>query len=219
MAVDYNYKAKLLNVGNQGIEVKFDTGFYSFTRHEVALLEDTVPKRMAGFAPQPISLVQNQDYIWKTYKPGAQILLPSGNIFQCDPNCYTVDKVPTGRRYTYKALVISCHDGDTFKAVIDLGFKNEVVMDVRMQGINAPEITGGTAATKAAAQASKSWLESKILNKQVILETWKMGDGQFEKYGRYLAHVYEPQDFASQETVKSLNAKMLQLGLATYLSY
>ena len=86
--------------------------------------------------------------------------------------------------YTYKALVTSVYDADTFRCDIDLGFgvifKNQ---SIRMSGINAPEIKGGT---NAEGIKSRDALRSKILNKEIILTTQK--DNR-EKFGRYLGIV------------------------------
>jgi endonuclease YncB( thermonuclease family) len=45
-----------------------------------------------------------------------------------------------GPAYTYSALVLAVHDGDTFTAEVDLGFQVHVVTSVRLLGCNAIEL-------------------------------------------------------------------------------
>lgn len=86
--------------------------------------------------------------------------------------------------YTYKALVTSVYDADTFRCDIDLGFgvifKNQ---SIRMLGINAFEIRGED---NVKGIKSRDALRSKILNKEIILTTEK---DDKEKFGRYLGTV------------------------------
>lgn len=86
--------------------------------------------------------------------------------------------------YTYKAHVVSVYDGDTITVNIDLGFDvNLKGLKVRLHGINSPEIRG---TTKPLGTISRDALRSRILGKDVILQT--IQDKQ-EKYGRWLAIV------------------------------
>lgn len=87
--------------------------------------------------------------------------------------------------YTYKATITSCWDGDTITADIDLGFG--VIMrkqKIRLLGIDTPELRGDTLIE---ARVSRDWLREKVLNKEVILETFKDKKG---KYGRWLAEIH-----------------------------
>lgn len=86
--------------------------------------------------------------------------------------------------YTYKAIVTSVYDADTFKCDIDLGF-GIIYKDqkIRLAGINAPEIKGET---NSEGIKSRDALRSKILNKEIILTTRK---DDKEKFGRYLGIV------------------------------
>lgn len=103
--------------------------------------------------------------------------------------------------YWYNAYVVDVYDGDTITVNIDLGFGiiyNK--MKLRLADINAPEIKGGD---REKGLITKNWLESKILNKKVTINTIK--DSK-EKFGRYLAYIYVNQE--------NLNESMLTLGLA-----
>lgn len=85
------------------------------------------------------------------------------------------------RIFTYTGTVTKVVDGDTFEAVIDLGFTISVRKRFRMLGINAPEMHGPEAAE---GEKSKEWLAAQIEGKEVSIEC----HGQ-EKYGRWLAVV------------------------------
>lgn len=111
--------------------------------------------------------------------------------------------------YTYKAVVFDVHDGDTFKAKIDLGFSVGVEETFRMLGINAPELKGETIEQ---AKKSRDFLRATILNKAVIIESSKPEKRiTQEKYGRYLANVFLINE---DQTTTSVNALMVRNGFA-----
>jgi endonuclease YncB( thermonuclease family) len=74
-------------------------------------------------------------------------------------------------------VVTSCHDGDTFKATVNLGFNVQINETFRLHGIDAPELSRGGI-------PSRDYLSSLILNKDVSI--FVIGK---EKYGRWLARV------------------------------
>ena len=104
--------------------------------------------------------------------------------------------------YVYIAKVLDVHDGDTITALVDLGFRVQTQLKLRFYGINAPEVTG---ITKEEGLKSKNRVEELILGKDIILKTHK--DKQ-EKYGRWLADIYLPD----QET--SINNLLVEEKLA-----
>jgi micrococcal nuclease len=92
--------------------------------------------------------------------------------------------------YIYRANVVEVYDGDTITVDVDLGFyiwlhKHEF----RLYGINAPEVTG---IEKAAGEKAREFLRSKILGKQVIIQSTKNPKDaeQKERYGEFLAIVW-----------------------------
>lgn len=105
--------------------------------------------------------------------------------------------------YQYKALIVDVYDGDTVTAIVELGFFVKAQIKIRLYGIDTPEIRGEE---REAGLLSKIRLEELILNKNVIIKTYK--DKQ-EKYGRWLADIYLLND----ET-KSVNTILLEEGLA-----
>lgn len=104
--------------------------------------------------------------------------------------------------YVYKAKIVDVHDGDTVTAIVDLGFHTQIEIKVRLFGINAPELKGET---KNEGLKSKNRVIDLILNKVVTLKTHK--DKQ-EKYGRWLAEIYLPNQ------TKSINNLLVEEKLA-----
>jgi micrococcal nuclease len=89
--------------------------------------------------------------------------------------------------YQYKATVTDVHDGDTFKAIVDLGFFVQKKETFRMYGMNAPELKGDT---KEAATKSRDELRDLILGKEVIIKSFRADTSlKQEKYGRFLVKV------------------------------
>ena len=106
--------------------------------------------------------------------------------------------------YIYRAKIIKVYDGDTVTAEIDLGFNVKVIEKIRLLGINAPEIRGGE---RVAGLASRDFLRSKILDKEVIIETFRDRKG---KYGRYLGTIY----LTEEENSVNINELLMESGHA-----
>ena len=74
-------------------------------------------------------------------------------------------------------------------AEIDLGLKTVVTGEkLRLHRINAPEMRGPE---KVAGKASRDYLRSRILGKEVIIETFK---DKLGKHGRYIAEIWLPEN-------------------------
>jgi micrococcal nuclease len=87
--------------------------------------------------------------------------------------------------YHYKAKVVSVYDGDTCTIDIDLGLHTWIRGEkIRLNRINASELKGKD---RNKGLASRDFLKSLILDKEVIVETIK---DTKEKYGRYLAEIW-----------------------------
>lgn len=85
----------------------------------------------------------------------------------------------TGPAYRYAATVEKVVDADTLDVAIDLGFRVQFRVRIRVAGIDAPEMS--TAAGKAAAAYVRDHLP---IGDPVLLTTYKP-----DKYGRALADV------------------------------
>jgi micrococcal nuclease len=87
--------------------------------------------------------------------------------------------------HTYRAYVTKVYDGDTVTLDIYCGFgivlKKQVIRLIR---INTPEVRGNT---KEAGIKSRDALRERILNKWVVLKTYKDKKG---KFGRWLGEVW-----------------------------
>lgn len=92
--------------------------------------------------------------------------------------------------YHYKFLVEKVTDGDTIVGRLDKG-RNNFDFDVRLRllDIQAPEIQKArTKEERDRGWASKVYLSSLILNKEVVVKTHKANDD--DDFGRMLTDVY-----------------------------
>ena len=86
--------------------------------------------------------------------------------------------------YTYRAKIVKVYDGDTVTAVVDLGFGITNKIKVRLKGIDTPELRGEE---RPEGIISRDFLREKILNKDIVVETFKDKKG---KYGRYIGTLW-----------------------------
>lgn len=91
--------------------------------------------------------------------------------------------------WTYQAYVTQVTDGDTFDAVVDLGFKITTLQKLRLRGLDAPEIES------AQGREAKAFLEKNLSRNGgvVLIKTMKS-----DKYDRYLADVFVGDVFINQ---------------------
>lgn len=117
------------------------------------------------------------------------------------------------RLYVYNAKIVYAYDGDTVTASVDLGFHFAFnKQKLRLYGIDTPELRGDTL---EAARAARDRLKELVLDKEVLIETFKDSKG---KYGRYLAKVWfklQPDD----ESYVCLNDRLVEEGHAVYREY
>ena len=102
--------------------------------------------------------------------------------------------------YEYKALVTKIIDGDTIEAKVDIGFYLTTTLRFRLLGIDTPEKFGET---KELGLKIKEYVGSRILNKEVIIITYKA-----DAFGRWLAEVFIDVDGIS------FNQELLNGGFA-----
>ena len=84
--------------------------------------------------------------------------------------------------YEYRATLNRVVDGDTVWLDVELGFNVRLKVELRLEGINTPEVTG---VQKVAGLAAKSEL-ARLLS----LGTIHFISVKTEKYGRYLATLF-----------------------------
>jgi len=108
------------------------------------------------------------------------------------------------RCFYYRARVTDVYDGDTLTVDIDLGFMMSLrKLKVRLLGIDTAEIRGGTNESKTRALQSRDWLRSKVLDKDVYLESKGL-----DKYGRWLGRIHTFDGLCC-------NDELISMGLAT----
>ncbi len=87
-------------------------------------------------------------------------------------------------KYEYKAKVINVVDGDTFDALVDVGFNIYVKERFRLYGVNTPELKGKS---KHDGYHVKKVVEDLINDKDIILLVIKKGT-----FSRWIAQVAFP---------------------------
>ena len=108
--------------------------------------------------------------------------------------------------YHYRSIVTGVYDGDTITVDIDLGLNLWVrSRKVRLYGIDTPEIRGEE---RPEGLKVRDWLRERILNKTIILKTYRDKSG---KYGRLLGSVWLDGE--------NLNEVMVELGLAKVATF
>jgi micrococcal nuclease len=113
--------------------------------------------------------------------------------------------------YHYKAVVTSVYDGDTCTVDIDLGLNTWIKGEkLRLYRINAPELRG---AERMEGLKSRDFLRKKILNKEILIETFKDKKG---KYGRYLAEIWIEE---KKDKYINVNDLLVLEGFAVYKEY
>lgn len=139
-------------------------------------------------------------------------LLSGFNIDEIVESCPKEDTYKfykTGRTakdlFTYAAYVEKVIDGDTLKVRLDLGFKVWMRETLRLRGIDCPEV--GT----PKGDEARNFVRSHLKEAQLIV----VRSSRPEKYDRYLADVYIPQEGTpDSETDVYLNNLLLENGYA-----
>jgi endonuclease YncB( thermonuclease family) len=98
--------------------------------------------------------------------------------------------------YVYNAFVVKIHDGDTFMAQVDLGFRVSIKIWVRLHGVDAPELN--TPEGKDALSYVTGLLGG--VGGDVVLQSYK--DAQ--SFARWVCDVWLPDGRSlSDELIKS----------------
>lgn len=105
--------------------------------------------------------------------------------------------------YEYKASVLRVIDGDTVRARVDMGLDCRIDLTLRLAHIDTPELPSVEGID--ARDSLTAWLND--IGGQVVIRTIK---DRREKFGRYLAELYDPINLD-----KSLNQQLVEAGLAT----
>lgn len=93
--------------------------------------------------------------------------------------------------FSYRVKVLEITDGDTFWALVDLGFGITTKQQLRLRGLDAPEIE------TAEGKEAKAFLESVLASPLPVIITSSHSD----KYDRYLADVWVGERYINQELI------------------
>src|SRR4051812_39301582 len=115
--------------------------------------------------------------------------------------------------YEYRAKALRVVDGDTLYLAVDMGLETTRILEVRLYGINCPELHGESRVQGGQAKAYTSdWVANHATAEGwLLLHTIK---DKKEKYGRYLALIF---DGDGEELC--LNDQLVEDGHAVYKDY
>lgn len=96
----------------------------------------------------------------------------------------------TERQYVYKITeVVKVTDGDTYWLRVDVGFRQENLINVRLAGYDCPERTKGSEMEKA--QANRARDTAMVFLTRVTLDTWIRTEKDPDHFGRWLGHIWQ----------------------------
>jgi endonuclease YncB( thermonuclease family) len=124
-----------------------------------------------------------------------------------------VTDVKAERLFTFEARLLRVIDGDTLHVIVDQGFGLRIRERLRLNGINAPEMS------TVAGQKAKRWMESRLAGVPfLVVKTYRT-----DKYDRYIADVFydgkltDPQAIADHGAY--LNQELIDAGHAALVKY
>lgn len=94
-------------------------------------------------------------------------------------------------------------DGDTFVAVVDLGYDVMTRARIRLAGVDTPELKGGSEEERAKAVEARDFVAGRILGRRVMIRAMKK-----DSFGRYVSLVW----YGEGRT--NLSDELLRRGLA-----
>jgi micrococcal nuclease len=107
--------------------------------------------------------------------------------------------------YRYAAQTLRVIDGDTIVVRVDLGFRAHIDTPLRLLGVNAPE--HGTPAGDAATAYTTGWLNAAFVTAKrgpaLVIDSAKPGEYSGDKYGRWLATVWDQHGACLNEDLVS----------------
>lgn len=104
--------------------------------------------------------------------------------------------------------IVSVHDGDTLKAIVELGYDTLRRVIFRFNAINTAEMKDDQSEIRVKlAEEAKAYVNDKVNNHEVKVYSEKFKSGGF---GRYLGTMYYKKD----GDWINLNQELLDLGLA-----
>lgn len=105
--------------------------------------------------------------------------------------------------YQYKGVALKVSDGDTFIALLDLGFHIKLEAKLRLEGINSPELSSKNEDEAKAAIMAREYLKSLVTMGEFEVHTKK---DKNDKYGRWIATVFIDGRNVNEEMIKAGHA-------------
>ncbi len=123
----------------------------------------------------------------------------------------------TTRAYTYRIVeVVKVTDADTFWLQLDVGFRQTLLVNIRLHGYDAPERNRGSAHEKAEAIRATS-LATEFLAPSVPrpgASLWVRTEKDPDDFGRWLGDIWLESD-GDQWPERHLGAELRSHGLAS----
>jgi micrococcal nuclease len=110
---------------------------------------------------------------------------------------------PAPQPFVYRAEVTSVYDGDSLRAVLDMGLSVRMKASCRLYGIDTPELRSRVPGEKEAAQKARDFVKGLVMGQVVVIESIEKPD----KYGRLLVRVWT-------EDGVCVNDRLLEEGMA-----
>lgn len=166
------------------------------TRREITKLK-SARKISAGndlSIPSPLPFGKTGIY-WVTEFSGKKYYDLGFSVFVEAKGKATKTNPPESELYYYNAQVLSVYDGDTFHALIDLGFGVALEQRLRLRRLNAAELPS------ADGEKAKRILKKILMHDggKIQIKTSKFDD----QYGRYMADVWTKGMNVDQQLLKS----------------
>jgi micrococcal nuclease len=113
----------------------------------------------------------------------------------------------SSKMYEYNAKILEVYDGDTFTALVDLGFNIHFRFKIRLAGVDTPEVRGEE---RSEGLVVRDAVRTLIHQKDVRIIVHKQG-----KYGRYVAEVF----VTMMDTEMNLSEYLVSMGMAKRVDY
>lgn len=110
------------------------------------------------------------------------------------------DQIESLGMWTYQARAVKAVDGDTIRMTVDLGFRVSHDIDVRLEGVDCPELRRGTAEQRAAGAAARDaaqdWLDTWSTWPRPESESWPLlvTTGKGRSFNRWVGSVRNSAD-------------------------
>lgn len=107
----------------------------------------------------------------------------------------------TNREYVYKITeVVKVTDGDTYWLRVDVGFRGELLINVRLLGFDCPEAHRGTEREKALAVKARELAASFLWLDRPDMTYWIATQKDPDNFGRWLGDIWlERSDGTEQQ--------------------